>query len=65
MVGTVACSNAATVPAFSFNKIKCYKCNTQPVTFGHSSRGLGHDPNKHFASVATDALLAGTLLLVK
>lgn len=35
-------------------------CRTQPVMFHHSSRGLGHDPNKQFASVATDALLAAS-----
>ena len=39
--------------------------SAQPVIFNHSSRGLGHGPNKQFASVATDALLAGTILLVK
>lgn len=32
--------------------------STQPVIFNHSSWGLGHDPNKHFAFVYTKALLA-------
>lgn len=33
--------------------------SAQPVIFNHSSRGLGHGPNKHFAFVYTKALLAG------
>lgn len=32
--------------------------SAQPVIFNHSSQGLGHGPNKQFASVGTDALLA-------
>ena len=32
--------------------------STQPVMFHHSSRGLGHDPNKYFVFVYTKALLA-------
>ena len=39
--------------------------SAQPVIFNHSSRGLGHGPNKHSAFVYTKALLAGTILLVK
>lgn len=39
--------------------------SAQPVIFNRSSQGLGHGPNKQFASVATDALLAGTMPLVK
>ena len=34
--------------------------SAQPVIFNHSSQGLGHGPNKQFASVGTDALLAAS-----
>ena len=32
--------------------------SAQPVMFHHSLRGLGYGPNKHFAFVYTNALLA-------
>ena len=39
--------------------------SAQPVIFNHSSRGLGHGPNKHFAFVYTKALLAVTIERLK